>query len=162
MNIIKIIITALFGTFLIPSLIANDKAESIKELPDRKPSDSKLFRKVNPEKSEISLILPIDKSHPLKRIYVSAFACGGASSGDINNDGLTDVFIANGPGPNKIYLNKGNWIFEDNTIKANLTGGQNWTAGAPLVDIDGDGDLDIYACNYGTPNQLFIKESTTS
>lgn len=158
MNIIKIIITALFGTFLIPSLIANDKAESIKELPDRKPSDSKLFRKVNPEKSGISLILPIDKSHPLKRIYVSAFACGGASSGDVNNDGLTDVFIANGPGPNKIYINKGNWIFEDNTIKANLTGGQNWTAGAPLVDIDGDGDLDIYACNYGTPNQLFIND----
>ena len=93
MNIIKIIITALFGTFLIPSLIANDKAESIKELPDRKPSDSKLFRKVNPEKSGISLVLPIDKSHPLKRIYVSAFACGGASSGDVNNDGLTrEVF----------------------------------------------------------------------
>ena len=54
MHIIKIIITALFGTFLIPSLIANDKAESIKELPDRKPSNSKLFRKVNPEKSGIS------------------------------------------------------------------------------------------------------------
>ena len=115
MNVTKIIITAFFGTFLIPNLIADNKPESIVPLPDRKPSDSKLFRKVNPEKSGINLVLPIDISHPLKRIYVSAFACGGASAGDVNNDGLTDVFIANGPGANKIYINKGNWMFEDNT-----------------------------------------------
>ena len=131
---------------------------SVTSLPSRKPTGKTLFKKIESTKSGIDVILPIDKSHPLKRVYVSAFACGGASAGDINNDGLVDVFIANGPGFNKLYLNKGDFTFSDNTVEANLTGGSSWTAGAPIVDIDGDGDLDIYACNYNSPNQLFIND----
>tara|TARA_Y100000766_G_C18916988_1_gene612489 strand:+ start:8801 stop:12448 length:3648 start_codon:yes stop_codon:yes gene_type:complete len=149
------------AVLLSPSLSSEQiKADSVKPLPIRKPTVENLFKKVESSKSGIEVILPIDKSHPLKRIYVSAFACGGSSAGDLNNDGLVDVFIANGPGHNKLYLNKGNFTFSDYTVEANLTGGDSWTAGAPIVDIDGDGDLDIYTCNYDSPNQLFINDGT--
>ena len=87
---------------------------------------------------------------------------GGVSAGDINNDGLIDLYFSANQLPNKLYLNKGNMIFDEITSSAGVAGQGNWATGVTMADVNGDGYLDIYVCNLGNykgregRNQLFI------
>lgn len=133
----------------------------IQQLPERaaREDGEPLFSRVLPEESGITFRNPIDLSHPLKRLYQSGFACGGVAIGDLDGDDLPDIFFASGPDSNRLYRQKGSLHFEDVTTSSGVDGGKNWAAGAAFVDIDSDGDLDIYVCNYNSPNALFINES---
>ena len=94
--------------------------------------------------------------------YLYFYNGGGISIGDINNDGLPDLYFTSNQGENKLYLNHGDFHFEDITAKAGVAGAGNWTTGTTMADVNGDGLLDLFVCGVGGyksfigRNQLFI------
>ncbi len=100
--------------------------------------------------------------------YLYYYNGGGVAIGDINNDGLPDIYFTSNKSSNKLYLNKGNFQFEDITGKAGVGGSGNWKTGVTLADVNGDGLLDIYVSEVGGyknlqgRNELFINHGTTA
>jgi hypothetical protein len=82
-------------------------------------------------------------------IYRNFYNGGGVGIGDINNDSLPDVFMASNMDANKLFLNKGNFKFEDISIQAGIEEKGKWNTGVVMIDINADGWLDIYVCNAG-------------
>src|SRR5688500_7563059 len=122
-----------------------------------------LFRKLSP--SETGVHFSNDLSYDSKfniYTYRNFYNGGGVAIGDINNDGLQDIFFTANMTPNKLYLNKGNFKFEDITEKAGIGKKGKWSTGVSMADVNGDGLLDIYVCNSGDikgdnrQNELYI------
>src|ERR1017187_4640029 len=106
-----------------------------------------LFTQLTPEQTGINFINKNTDADSLSILdYLYYYNGGGVAIGDINNDGLPDIFFTSNRGGNKLYLNKGNMHFEDITDKAGVAGVNDWTTGVTMADVNGDGYLDIYVC----------------
>lgn len=96
--------------------------------------------------------------------YRNFYNGGGVAIGDINHDSLPDIYFTSNQGKNKLYLNKGNFQFDDISARAGVEGTKAWSTGVSMADINGDGWLDIYVCNSGDikgdnkENELFINQ----
>jgi hypothetical protein len=107
-----------------------------------------LFKKVSSSHSGIEFnnqIVENDSINPLD--VVNIYNGGGVGIGDFNNDGLQDIYLTGNMVPSKLYLNKGDFHFEDITAKAGVDGMGRWARGVSIVDINNDGLADIYICN---------------
>ena len=99
--------------------------------------------------------------------YRNFYNGGGVAIGDVNNDGLPDIFFTANMLPNRLYLNKGNFQFEDITAQAGIIKRSKWSTGVSMADVNGDGLLDIYVCNSGNEkgehkeNELYINNGVS-
>src|SRR5688572_24207884 len=152
---IKLIITFLFigGVLFLAGISCNQKDSA----------NTSLFQKLDP--SHTNIHFSNDLSYDAKfnvYTYRNFYNGGGVAIGDINNDGLQDIFFTANMGPNKLYLNKGNFRFEDITDKAGIAKKGKWSTGVSMADVNGDGLPDIYVCNSGDikgdnrQNELYI------
>ncbi len=119
------------------------------------------FVNLSPDKTGIEFKNTIIENDTLNYFeFPYMYMGGGVSIGDINNDGLSDIYLTGNITSNKLYLNKGNMRFEDITDTSGVGGDNRWYTGTTMVDINNDGWLDIYVCVSGkssnTKNQLFI------
>ncbi|SDP70974.1 Repeat domain-containing protein [Mucilaginibacter sp. OK268] len=127
-----------------------------------------LFKLLPPEQTNITFRNNLVEDEHLNVLsYEYLYNGGGVAVGDINNDGLEDIFFTSNLGPDKLYLNLGNLKFKDITKEAGAgmagrTG--DWKTGVTMADVNGDGLLDIYICYSGLGdnskrrNQLFINK----
>jgi hypothetical protein len=96
--------------------------------------------------------------------YRNFYNGGGVAIGDINHDGLPDIFFTSNQHENQLYINKGNLKFDEVASKSGLISTHHWHTGVTMVDINGDGWLDIYVCNGGDAqgdnraNELYINQ----
>ncbi len=128
---------------------------------DSQSNSNRIFTKLNKEDTGIAFKNQLTENDSLNYFtYAYIYMGGGVSAGDINNDGLIDLFFTGNMVPNKLYLNKGNMQFEDVSESAGISGDDRWYTGTTMADVNHDGLLDIY-CSVGgkfgiKENQLFI------
>jgi enediyne biosynthesis protein E4 len=119
--------------------------------------DKALFTRLAPELTGVSSENRVDGESPLRHLYVHGFGGGGVCVGDYDDDGLPDLFFTGQAGASKLYRQVSPWTFEDVTKEAGVAH-EAWDAGPSFVDIDNDGDLDLYVCSYGAPNRLYVNQ----
>ncbi|WP_299665010.1 VCBS repeat-containing protein [uncultured Polaribacter sp.] len=128
--------------------------------------EPKIFELIPSEESGISFNNKIDENFKnFFAVFNYVYNGGGVAVGDINNDGLEDLYFTGNEVSNKLYLNKGNFKFEDITESANVSGGKGWHNGVVMTDVNNDGFIDIYVCRGGwqdktdeRANLLFINQ----
>lgn len=122
-----------------------------------------LFTRLTSDETNVSFVNRIEDREDFNIFkYRNFYNGGGVAIGDINNDGLPDIYFSANMEKNRLYLNKGNLQFEDITDAAGVGGNKPWSTGVVMADVNGDGFLDIYVSNAGNmegnnhDNDLYI------
>ncbi|MDE2833060.1 MAG: VCBS repeat-containing protein [Bacteroidota bacterium] len=112
--------------------------------------DEPLFALMSPGRTGVDFNNAIIEQQSFNVLDYEYFYNGaGVAAGDINNDGLPDLFFTANLGPDRLYLNLGDWQFQDITERAGIVNPPTWTTGVTMVDVNGDGWIDIYVCRSG-------------
>lgn len=147
-------------------LACQSEQKSAENLASESSNEPKLFTLLAPEKTHVDFQNIINEGlNTNVLMYEYFYNGGGVAVGDLNNDGLDDIYFTSNMQSNRLYLNKGAMVFEDITIAAGVTGRDGpWKTGTTMADVNGDGLLDIYVCYSGNlapekrTNQLFINQ----
>ena len=130
---------------------------------EKKEKEDTLFSMISKEHSKLIFENTVRQTRKNNHMINTEFISGaGVAVGDINKDGLQDIFFTGNQVQDRLFLNKGDFKFEDISKKAGITGNKLWSSGVTFVDIDMDGDQDIYVCrnvyleNENSANQLYI------
>lgn len=114
------------------------------------PAEEPLFTLLTPEETGIAFENTVVEQEGFNVLEYEYFYNGaGVAAGDINNDGLPDLFFSANLVPDRLYLNQGDLTFEDITERAGLENSPTWTTGVTMADVNADGWLDIYVCRSG-------------
>ena len=104
-----------------------------------------LFELLRPEATGVTFVNVLPEDPEFNVIdYLNYYNGGGVAVGDVDNNGLPDLYFTSNLGPNRLYLNKGNYRFEEITERAGVAGSGGWTTGATMADVNGDGHIDMY------------------
>ena len=124
---------------------------------------AQFFQLLSPEETGVHFINEVVDTDTFNILtYRNFYNGGGVAIGDINNDSLPDLYFTSNQQKNRLYLNKGNFRFEDITDKAGVGGTMMWSTGVTMTDVNADGWMDIYVCNSGDvvgsrkKNELYI------
>lgn len=146
---------------LLIGLVACDNKEAAPS--EEEVKSETLFTLLEPEETGVTFINKVENKKNFNIFkYRNFYNGGGVAVGDINNDGLQDIYLTGNMEPNRLYLNKGDMKFEDISESAGVLGNKPWSTGVVMVDINHDGLLDIYVSNAGNmegnnhDNDLYI------
>ena len=121
------------------------------------------FRLISGSESGVTFINSVEDREDFNVLtYRNYYNGGGVAIGDINNDGLNDIFFTANMSSNKLYLNKGDMKFEEISKSAGVSGKASWSTGVTFADVNADGYMDIYVCSSGDAvkenkeNELYI------
>lgn len=144
--------------FILASCNEDEKERSAQEK-----QNNSLFTLMPSEETRVHFVNRVENEKDFNIFkYRNFYNGGGVAVGDINNDGLPDIYFTSNRGENKLYLNKGDLKFEDISAQAGIQGTKSWSTGVTMVDLNADGFLDIYVSNAGNvegddqKNELFI------
>jgi hypothetical protein len=122
-------------------------------------SSGRLFDSVDPTAAGIDFLH--QSSTKPGSLRANTVGCG-VCLGDYDGDGRCDVFICDSSNGGELYRNLGEFRFENVTQQAGIAAPGVWSTGATFVDVEGDGDLDLYVCSFDSPNRLYIHQGDGS
>ncbi len=162
MNRIRIICVLLLILIMLGACKHKEPPVSTNETADSEP----LFKLLSPARTNVTFANSIKEGLNTNILmYEYFYNGGGVATADFNGDGLIDIYFTSNMESNKLYINKGNFVFEDVTAQSGAGGRTGpWKTGVSYADVNGDGRIDLYICYSGTvdeskrANQLFINK----
>lgn len=147
-----------------------DKNQTEPSKEDEKPGTEALFTLLSPAETKLNFINVISESTTVNGVlYEYLYNGGGVAVGDLNNDDLPDIYFISNLYTNKLFINKGDLVFEETTLVSKVKGKEGFPTGVAMVDINSDGLLDIYVCksgDYPDPdlrrNELYVNQGNNN